>query len=299
MKVLLTGGSGFLGRHAVDALSRSDAEIVATYRRQPGPQRPGIEWRVCDLLNGDSVAALVRETRPTHLLHMAWRPVYGDVADARDNVHWLKASLDLATEFIDAGGQRIVGAGTCLEYGASFNPCDEALTRLAPANTYASCKHALRAALDGLTRAAGVELAWARIFFAYGPGEHETRFVASVARSLLRGEPAEMTSGQQVRDYTYASDLGEALSLLVQSDHVGEFNIGSGTNAALRDIALELARQIGRPELLRLGAKPNRPHEAPMIVADLDKTAAALGWRPRTSLPAGLAETIETLRAAG
>jgi len=299
MKVLLTGGSGFLGRHALHALAQTGVEIVGTYLHEPGPARQGVTWRRCDLLDKDATAALVRRTRPSHLLHMAWRPVYGDVANARDNIDWLKASLDLAAEFIDAGGERIVGAGTCLEYDRSSEPCDEALTPLAPATTYGACKHALRAALDGMARASGVSFAWARIFFSYGPGEHETRFIAYLARSLLRGEPAEMTSGQQVRDYTYAGDIGEALALLVQSAHVGEFNVGSGSNAALREIALELAHQIGRPELLRLGAKPNRAYEAPVIVADLDKTVATLGWRPRTPLRVGLAETIEMLRARG
>lgn len=300
MTLLLTGGSGFLGRHTVAALAKSGAtDIVATYLNQPGQGYPGVHWERCDLLDVSATAAMVRDVGASHLLHMAWRPVWGNVPNARDNVDWLKASLDLCAAFIDAGGERLVGAGSCSEYDWSRGPCTEAETPLSPATVYGASKNALRAALEGLTRASGVSFAWARIFFTYGPGEHESRFVASMARALLRGEPAEMTSGQQERDYAYAGDIGEALALLATSDHVGAFNVASGSPAPLREIAFELARQIGRPDLLRMGARAPRAYEPETIVAGLDKTVATLGWRATTTLRAGLAETIETIRAAG
>lgn len=299
MKALLTGGSGFLGRHAVRALADAGVETVATYFHQPGPAARHVTWVRCDLLDAAAMRALVRRTRASRLLHMAWRPIHGNVNVAEDNADWLRASLGLARAFADAGGERIVGAGSCMEYdwpeGAS---CSEALTPIQPNTYYGACKHALHQGLADLAQAKGLSLAWARIFHAYGPGEHETRFVASVAGALLRGEPAEMSCGTQVRDYAYAGDVGEALAQLTLSDCEGVYNVASGVPAALRDIAYEIARQIGRPDLIRLGARATRPYEPKAIVADLGKTAAELGWRPRTSLAKGIAETIATMRGA-
>jgi nucleoside-diphosphate-sugar epimerase len=299
MRILLTGGSGFLGQHAVVALAETGNDIVATYVHEPGCEAPNVRWVRCDLLDGRAMRALVRRARASRLLHMAWRPIHGNVNTAHDNADWLRASLDLAHAFADAGGQRIVGAGSCMEYdwpdGAR---CSEAHTPIAPNTFYGECKHALHQGLGYLAQDAGLSLAWARIFHAYGPGEHESRFVASVANALLRGEPAEMTCGTQVRDYAFAGDLGEALAQLTMSDCDGVYNVASGAPTALRDIACEIARQIGRPDLIRLGGRAARPYEPKTIVADLNKTAAELGWRARTPLSRGIAETIATMRGA-
>jgi len=298
MKVLVTGATGFIGRHALRALTRGAGEIVAVaHAAKPGATAANLRWTHADLKDATASATLMRRERPTHLLHLAWRPVSGDVAHARDNLDWLKASVDLATAFVDAGGERIVGSGSCFEYDWSDGVCIEDVTPLSPATLYGAGKCALRAALSGLARQAGVSFAWPRVFFAYGPSEHSSRFVASIGGAMLRGEPAEMTAGTQVRDYLYAGDIGESLVRLLRSNVEGEFNIGSGVAASLADIARELARQIGTPELLHLGAREPKSFEPPVILANMDKTAAALNWRPRTTLSDGLAETIAALRA--
>lgn len=299
VKVLLTGATGFIGRHALRALARGSSDIVAVAHLTAPEDAPAkVRWVHADLTDSAASAAIVRRERPTHLLHLAWRPVHGNVAGARDNLDWLKASLDLAMAFIDAGGKRIVGSGSCFEYDWSEGVCTEDATPLAPATLYGASKGALRAALAGLAREAGVSFAWPRVFFAYGPGEHESRFVASIARALLRGEPAEMTAGTQVRDFLFAGDIGEALARLLRSRVDGDFNVGSGVASPLRDIAYELAHQLGRPDLLRIGAREPKAFEPPLIVANMDKTNAALGWRPRTTLRDGLAETVAALRGA-
>lgn len=296
MRVLITGGTGFLGRHAVRALADAGVDTVATYTRRPGADAEGVRWVQVNLLDPEAVRALVEAERPSHLLHMAWRPVHGNVSGARDNFDWLKASLDLAGAFVDAGGKRIVGLGSCFEYDWSDGLCIEGQTPLIPSTLYGATKNALRAALFGLAQEAGASFAWSRVFFTYGPGENETRFVASLASAMLRGEPAEMTSGVQVRDFVYVGDIADALVKIVTSEHTGEFNIGTGQPVTLLDIANEVARQVGRPDLLRVGVRQAKPHEPPLIEADMARTAGVLGWRARTSLQDGVAQTIAAMR---
>jgi len=296
MKVLITGGTGFLGGHAVRALSDAGLETAATFARRPGLDLPGVRWLQLDILDPDAVRAAVYAEQPTHLLHMAWRPVHGNVSGARDNFDWLKASLDLAGAFVDAGGRRIVGLGSCFEYDWTEGVCTEDRTPLVPSTLYGATKNALRAALYGLARDAGASFAWSRVFFTYGPGENETRFVASLASAMLRGEPGEMTSGVQVRDFLYAGDIAEALVKLATSDHDGAFNIGTGHPVTLLDIANEVARQIGRPDLLRAGARSAKPFEPPLITADMTRSSQVLGWRASTSLQDGVVLTIAAMR---
>jgi nucleoside-diphosphate-sugar epimerase len=299
VKILLTGATGFIGQHALRALARVPGEIVAVaHETKPDAPYAGVRWVRADLRSGRACTALIQRERPTHLLHLAWRPIHGDVADSRDNLTWLKSSIDLGTAFADAGGSRLVASGSCFEYDWTDGVCTEGVTPLTPTTLYGAAKNALRAALAGLAQQAQFSFAWPRVFFAYGPGEHSSRFVASLGRAMLRGDPAEMTAGGQLRDFLYAGDIGESLARFLRSPAEGEFNVGSGAAVPLRDIAHKLAAQIGRPDLLRLGVREPREFEPPLIVANMDKTAAALRWRPQTTLQQGLAETIDSWRVA-
>lgn len=296
MKVLITGGAGFLGRHAVEALAATGVEVVATWARTPGFTAPGVRWERVDLLDRAATRHLIQRERPSHLLHMAWRAVHGDVANAPDNLDWTIASLGLVRDFADAGGRHVIGAGSVCEYDWSGGTCDEDNTPLSPSMFYGVCKAALWSALSGFAQSASLRLAWARIFFTYGPGENRTRFVSHIVHSLLDDTPAAMTAGEQIRDYVYATDIADALRLLVFSDAEGAFNIASGQPVALREIANEIARQTGRFDLLRVGALQPRPFEVPVITATTRKIEDAVGWRAATSLTEGVRRTIEDVQ---
>jgi nucleoside-diphosphate-sugar epimerase len=113
-----------------------------------------------------------------------------------------------------------------------------------------------------------------------------------VIGNLLRGEPALSTLGTQLRDYLYVGDVAEALVAILDSDVRGPVNIGSQKPVALRDIIHEAADQIGQRQLVRLGALPMRPGDAPLVVADTTRLRTEVGWEPRFGLAEGLALTI-------
>src|SRR6185312_12912218 len=156
----------------------------------------GVASRDADLLDPEAVTRLVRDVRPTHLLHLAWYAVPGAFWESPENARWLEASTRLLEAFAVSGGTRAVVAGTCAEYDWSGDGAlSEASTPLSPRTAYGEAKNALRAAAERLS----VSLGWGRVFFLYGPHEDPRRLVASVARSLVAGEPARTTHGRQVR----------------------------------------------------------------------------------------------------
>lgn len=296
MKILVTGGTGFVGGHVLNALDGVSAEVVATCRKEPAARR-GVRWVVADLLTPGVSAELIDRERPTHLIHLGWRSVHGPVANARDNFSWITASLNLASAFVDAGGRRIVSTGSCFEYDWSDGVCVEDRTPLVPATLYGAAKTSLHSALAGLTMGTETSLVWPRVFFLYGPGEHLSRFVMHVARCLLSGVPAEMTEGSQQRDFLYAADAAEALVQLALSDACGVFNVASGATVTLREIAEEIGRQTGRGDLLRIGARQPKAYEPQLILGDATRIAEVVGWKATTSLQAGIASTLDSLRA--
>src|SRR5207244_636415 len=141
-------------------------------------------------------------------LHFAWFAEPGAFWTSPENERWRAASLELLEGFVAAGGRRAVVAGSCAEYEwGGDERCSETATPLRPATAYGGSELALwrRAA-----RLEQLSLGWGLIFFVFGPGEHPQRLVSSVARALLRGDPAETSTGEQVRDFIYAPELADA-----------------------------------------------------------------------------------------
>src|SRR5262249_18992294 len=183
---LITGPGGFVGRCCLAPLAAGFDEGHALARAP----LPGAAGRVpaAGLLDAAPVTGLGRPVRPSHLLHRAWVTTPGGYWTSADNLRWVGASLHLLRAFADAGGRRVVVAGSCAEYDwTAAGTCDEATTPLRPATLYGACKDALRRVLEAFAAQAGLSAAWGRLFFLYGPGEHPDRLVASVARALLAG----------------------------------------------------------------------------------------------------------------
>lgn len=291
-RVLLTGATGFIGRHSLAPLLAHQYELHAVSSRPPLADGLAVDWHQADLLNSSESAALLASVRPTHLLHLAWYTEPGKYWMSAKNLDWVRASLTLLTEFVRQGGQRAVMAGTCAEYDWRFGYCSEDITPLAPTTLYGSSKYALQILLAALAHQTGLSAAWGRIFFLYGPHEHPSRLVASVARSLLNGKPALTTPGEQLRDYLHVQDVAEAFVRLLESGVTGPVNIASGQPAAVRDITLTLAQLCQRPDLLRLGALPARPDDPPLLAANVRRLHDEVGWRPAFTLEQGLAHTV-------
>jgi nucleoside-diphosphate-sugar epimerase len=295
-RVLVTGASGFIGRHSLPPLVAKGYEVHGVYSGSSPVAVQGVHWHRANLLKGDQRVQLMRDVIPTHILHLAWTATPGVYTQSADNVAWLESSLHLVRLFADLGGMRIVTAGTCFEYSWEYGYCREHLTPLEPGTLYGACKHALQVALSGFSRQGGFSSAWGRIFFLYGPHEHPARLVSSVIRALLKGEPAPCSPGTQLRDFLHVEDVAAAFVALVDSEVGGAVNIGSGSPVAVRDVVNLIGHELDRSDLVKLGALPARPGEPHLLVADIRRLEAEVGFTPRYGLEDGIRETIRWWR---
>src|SRR6266567_8422986 len=132
-KVLVTGASGFIGRQCVPLLISKGYEVHAVARHRANePAHPNLIWHETDLLSPGCADELIRQERPDCLLHLAWYAVPGKFWEAKENLAWVRASIELLCAFADYGGKRFVAAGTCGEYNCGAGECVEGLTSLAP-----------------------------------------------------------------------------------------------------------------------------------------------------------------------
>lgn len=292
-RILVTGARGFLGAPAIAALAARGHEVHAV-TRSPVPPSDDLTWHTADLLQDGTARALVRDVRPTHLLHLAWETTHGAFWASPENVTWLSRSLDLVTAFAESGGDRIVAAGTCAEYAWDGSVCTEYVTPMEPATLYGACKHAFNVAASSYALHCGIGFAWGRVFYPYGPGEPPGRFVSSVANAIAAGQTATTTSGDKVRDFVYVDDVAEAFAILMDAPYVGAINICTGMPMRLGDVAAETARQLNGTGLLQVGEESDRTGEPRVLIGD-GRRLAALGWVPSVSIEQGIALTIEGL----
>lgn len=273
-RVLLTGATGFVGRHVLRQLLAFGVPVTAVVR--PGSaDRLGELAGLVDLITTqdlfqENAAWWQRACEGIDtILHVAWYAAPGKYLQSPRNLDCLQGTLSLARGAVAAGVRRFVGVGTCFEYDLTLGQPAGYLstdTPLRPATTYAACKVAAFVTLAQWLATQSVEFLWARLFYLYGEGENPQRLVPYLHARLRAGEPAELTSGAQIRDFLDVSAAAEQLVAVTLSSRQGPLNICSGEGITVRALAERIADHYNGRELLRFGARPDNRFDPPCVV---------------------------------
>ncbi len=301
-RVLVTGGTGFIGQHSIPLLIARGYDVHATTSKKvenlasdAASWQKEVTWHQVDLLDTDKISALLAQVKPSHLLHFAWYLLPGQwaTAGADQNFRWAQSSLELFRCFKEQGGVRAVTAGSCTEYDWNYGYCSESVTPLAPNTFYGRSKASVFEYSNAYMHEVGISAAWGRIFFVFGKDEHPKRLVSSVIKSLLANEPALCTEGNQIRDFLYTEDVADAFVTLLESDLTGAINIASGRPVSLRQVVNKIAKKLAGEELVQFGARPTPANETPLVVADVQRLSNQLAWKPKHDLDTALQKTID------
>lgn len=262
MRVLLTGATGFVGRQVLKALREAGADITATLR--PGQVLAGVERLETTDLFAESSAFWEKAAHGHEaVIHLAWYAEPGLYLQSPRNLDCLTGTIRLAQGAMAAGVRHFQGIGTCFEYDlrAATGPIAPDAP-LIPAAPYGAAKAAAYLALSRQALA----LAWSRLFYLHGEGEDSRRLVPYLHARLARGEPVELTSGTQVRDFLDVAEAGRQIAEVTLTGRTGPLNICSGVPVTVAALAYEIAGLYGRPDLIRLGARPDRADDPLYVV---------------------------------
>jgi len=296
MRVLVTGGGGWIGQHAVDSLVGSGHEVHVVSRRQCSSRPQATSWQE-DLLASDSANRLVGEIKPDAILHMAWETTHGKFWSAQSNMDWLRASLRLVEAAAAHNVRRFVGAGTCAEYAANLDaPADEFSSALVPETLYGTAKDAFRRAAAGYFGQTDGTFAWGRVFMVYGEGEHPDRLVSSISRNICQGLQAPVGPGKSIVDFLHVKDVGGAFAAITSSDVDGPINIGSGQPASIAAVAGKIGELSGHPDLVKIGALPERSNEPGFRVAKIERLRDQVGFHPSIDFDQGIVDNLQYWR---
>ncbi len=292
MRILVTGGTGFLGGAFLRHARLAGHGLAMLSRRAPGVGLDGVRCLVGSL--AEPPLAEIAEFGPEAVLHAAWVATPGVYLDSPENTNWLDWSRAFARRLPGLGVRHLTVLGTCIEYAITGQPLSEAQTPLDPRSPYARAKVALNQALESDLAGTGLGLAWARIFYPYGPGEHPARLASSLLAKLKAGQSIALRTPRSTKDYIHEDDVGRALLKVVEAGWHGPINIGTGTGVTVEELARTLAGLAGHPEAV-VTAEEVVADPLDHVVADAARIKS-LGWSPQVALVEGLRQLVEARR---
>ncbi len=315
MRIVVTGGAGFIGSHLVDRLLRDGREVVVVDDFDPfypramkeanlaaalaSPRCRLVEMDVRDAAGAD---ALVQTARPDAIVHLAAkagvRPsiaepsLYADV-NVIGTVRWLEAAcrIEPRPRFVYASSSSVYGDRATAPFKES-DPVD------APVSPYAASKKACELMAHAFHHLHGLPTTGLRFFTAYGPRNRPDLAVASFAGLIVRGEPVPMFGdGGTRRDYTYVEDVVDGVVRAIDrctSHHL--YNIGNASPIELRTMIETLGEALGKtPVVKRL---PEQPGDVRQTFADVSRASRELGYQPTTPFREGVDRFVAWFRAA-
>jgi nucleoside-diphosphate-sugar epimerase len=287
-RFLITGGSGFIGRHLLAHIVSSAAEVHATSRSRP-PEQRGVQWWRVDLTDPVATRNVVEQVRPDVVIHLASRVVGSRDMELvapmiNDN---LVSAVNIMAAASGVPGCRVVLAGSVEEQcegEAGAGACSPYSASKAAATIFATL---FRDLWD-------LPVVVLRLAMVYGPGDpNGKRLMPYVIASLLRGVEPELSSGLRQIDWVYVDDVVDALlAAAVEPAALGRvMDVGSGSMLTIRDTTLLIAEVVGSGVTPAFGRLPDRPGDRDLL-ADPGPAQRYLDWRARVGLRDGIERTV-------
>lgn len=303
LKVLVTGGDGFIGSHLVKTLLDLGARLYCVIE-------PGMDlWRIkevkdkINIIESDicalSLKKEIKKVNPDKAFHLASLVNASRDMSLLDDMFRVNVlgTMNFMSGLKGSDCDAIVNTGTCEEYGDNKAPFREK-DLPSPVSPYSASKAAATFYCRMLYRSFKMPIVTARPFLTYGPGQVNNMFIPSLIESALKGRDFEMTKGEQTREFNYVSDIVDGfIRLSSNSKAIGRIiNIGCGKDYKIKDVAKKIVSITGSGIKLKIGKVSYREGEVERFYCDNKAARRLLGWKPRVGLDEGLRRTIEWWR---
>jgi len=304
---LVTGATGFIGTALVRRLLAEKFEVACLVR---GSSRnlsalaglSGVKVIAVPSFHTEQLKPALAGTSVEVVFNLA---SYGVHQEHRDPQQLIDGNLGILTHVLEATSRwpmrKFIHASSCSEYG-SPRPSKSGVSEaepLRPVSLYGAAKTASFVYGNALASTFGIPFVALRLFGVFGPGETRQRLVPYLIQRLQREESAELTPGEQVRDFLYIDDVIDAFLAAAQEEGLEPgraYNVCSGQPVRVREIGEAVADAIQKPRrLLHWGKRAYREDEPEWLVGDNSQFKRATSWRPQLSLNRGIHRMIEAL----
>lgn len=303
-RVILTGGTGFVGANLARRLLRDGHEVHLLVRGGHAAWRieairADVRLHEADLCDEEALARAVADIRPDWVFHLAAYGAYSWQTDLRRTVQTnVVGTVALVEACLKAGFEAFVHTGSSSEYGFKDHAPSET-EALEPNSHYAVAKASATLFCRHTAQGRGVRLPTLRLYSVYGPYEDPARLMPTLIRQGLKGTLPPLVNPETARDFVYAEDVCEAY--LLAASRPGQepgavYNVGTGVQTTLREVVGVARRAMDIRAEPAWGSMPPRQWDTGVWVADSRKIREALGWRPRHTFEEGFRETVAWFR---
>jgi len=313
MKVLLTGGAGFIGSNFVDLLLAEGHSVSifddfndfydpAIKRANVAGFAKDVPVYEADLRDWDAVDKAVRETKPDTIVHLAAR------AGVRPSISQPKLYIDTnitgTWHILEAarlhGVPRVVSASSSSVYGViKTAPFSEDMLINQTISPYAATKMATEQFCSNYSHLYGLRTLSLRFFTVYGPRQRPDLAIHAFTKSIQDGKPInQFGDGTTRRDYTYIDDILQGLRacLTYEGALCDVFNLGESQTTTLNDLIATIEQSLGKKAVIN--KMPEQPGDVPLTYANIDKARRLLGYNPHTKIAEGIPKFVEWFHAS-
>lgn len=313
MKVLVTGGAGFIGSHFVGKLLGEGHEVSvlddfndfydpAIKRANVASFGGHVPVHIADLRDGVAVDRIVGLERPEAIVHLGARA--GVRPSIRDPKLYIDTNITGTWHILEAakvhGVARVVSASSSSVYGVIKTvPFREDMLINQTISPYAATKMATEQFCSNYTHLYGMRTISLRFFTVYGPRQRPDLAIHSFTRAIDQGHPIQQFGdGSSRRDYTYIDDILQGMSACLTYDGAlcEIFNLGESQTTTLRELIEAIEAALGKKAIIQ--RMPDQPGDVPLTYADIGKARSLLGYHPQTKIAEGLPKFVEWYRSS-
>ncbi|WP_445486773.1 NAD-dependent epimerase/dehydratase family protein [Niallia sp. 03133] len=309
MKIIITGGAGFIGSHLARKLMSENHEVYLIDCLHPyysierkKKQLSAINslskdgFTLLDLLNREETMTFFQSISPDAVIHLAALPgVAYSIKRPLEYVDYdIKATINVLEACGQSGAEQFIFASSSSVYGNQKGPLKEELATGNVISPYAASKYSAESFCHVYRNLYGFETKILRFFTVYGPWVRPDMAIGIFLKKLLKNQEVTLFGEDRIRDFTYIEDIVDGIYLSLTKLHSSEvINIGSGKPISMLSLLNELKRYF--PEM-KIRREKSRAGDVVQTWADIRKAADLFGYRPNTSFEKGLAETVKWAR---
>lgn len=291
MRILITGGSGFIGKPVLNTLIKNidNVEILNLTRKKLNPNSKYLENYKCDLSSPKTYLSKIEEFAPDVVIHLAWEGIPDfSLEMCTKNILTSISFIESITKIKSC--KKIIITGSCFEYNNKIGICNEDDV-IIPKDYFTFAKKTILSFLELECTKNNIEYNWARLFYVYGPNQRSGSLIPILIETLKSNKIPDLRTPKNANDFIHVNDVAEGINKMVFNKlNSGIYNLGSGFSTPVIEVTkiIEIATLKDTKLTNQLIQNSIETIKSVDFYADIQKSKKELSWVPNISLQTGI-----------